>query len=282
MSITGPSERVRSGKFIWWVNREFLKSEVRARLAEPETLMSPPAEPVPRRDALPRVTELVRTLWPELPEAGVIIKRYRARGLWQQLKDVVRPSRARRAFERALVLTHLGIATPKPIAVGERRCCRWLGEAYLISEEVQDTQTVWEHRQSSTRAAAKRILARALARTLALLHNAGFSHSDPNFSNFLVRGPLGLSRELIAIDLDGIEKVGYISVRAAAKDLYRLVRYMEPGERLWFVAEYCRDREPRLDPREFNRLCDKYTPRQQRPAARNPSSRAVRQSKACP
>jgi tRNA A-37 threonylcarbamoyl transferase component Bud32 len=277
MAITGACERFRARKFVWWVNREFLKPELRKRLAEPGPLMGPPGVPIPRRDGLARVTELVRTQFPELPENGLIIKRYRGASMWRTLKDVVRPSRARRAFERALILKQLGVATPTPIAVGERRCCRWLQEAFLISEEISDAKTVWEHRHASSESATKHVLARALGRTLARLHNAGFAHSDPNFSNFLVRGPVGLSRELVAIDLDGVSRRGFISARAAAKDLYRLVRYMERTERLWFVAQYCRGREPRLDAREFDRLCDKFIkPRPQTAVAAQPN-----QGKAC-
>ncbi len=92
-----------------------------------------------------------------------------------------------------------------------------------------------------------------LARTLAQLHDAGFSHSDPNFNNWLVR-----DSQLIAIDLDAIGRKGFVSARAAAKDLYRLVRYMEPGERLWFVARYCRSRKIAIAAREFDRLCQSY------------------------
>src|SRR5688572_12691891 len=136
MSAVDPAKRLRAGEFTWWVNQEFLRPELRERLALPHALMTPPAEPIPRRDSLPRVTELVRTQLPELPERGLVIKRYRTRNWWQSLKDLARPSRARRAFHCAFVLKQLGVATPEPVAVGERRCCRWLQEAFLISEEL--------------------------------------------------------------------------------------------------------------------------------------------------
>ena len=101
-------------------------------------------------------------------------------------------------------------------------------------------------------------LMRALARTLAKLHDAGFSHSDPNFSNWLICGEPYPNPKLVAIDLDGVRKVGFMTAKSAAKDLYRLVRYMTPYERRWFVAQYSRARTRRLCAHEFDRLCQAY------------------------
>jgi tRNA A-37 threonylcarbamoyl transferase component Bud32 len=257
MSAAHPWVRCRAGEFLWWVNREFFTPELVRALTEPQRLMSPPAERIVRSDGLARVTELVRTRLPELPGRGLIIKRYEPRDRWQSIKDLVRCSRAQRTFSYAFSLQKAGIATPTPIAVGERRCCRWVRESFLISEEIPGARTSWEHRKDS-RSGRRSVLARALGRALGRLHDAGFSHSDPNFSNFLVRGGLSARTELVAIDLDGIRRKGFISPRTAAKDLYRLVRYMDPDERLWFVAQYCRSRETKLDPREFDALCQRY------------------------
>ena len=219
--------------------------------------MAPPAEPVPR-DATPRITQLVRRKLPELPGRPLIIKRYRSKNLLQSLKDLFRSSPARRAFAKAFLLQQHNIPTATPIAAGETRHCRWLKESYLISEEILDANTLWEWRNAAVNRHHSRVLMRALAKVLARLHNAGFSHSDPNISNFLVCGNPYLSPELFVIDLDGIKRCRSVSPRCAAKYLYRVVRYLTPDERLWFVAQYCRSRHPRLSAREFNRLIDVY------------------------
>jgi hypothetical protein len=99
---------------------------------------------------------------------------------------------------------------------------------------------------------------RSLARILAKLHDAGYSHSDANFSNWLVIGAPYPEPHLFAIDLDGVRHIGGISAKAAAKDLYRLVRYMSPFERAWFIAQYCRSRKRRLQPHAFLRLCQAH------------------------
>lgn len=246
MALSRPWAQFKTGSATWWINRAFDGADLRARLEVPEKLMSPPAEPL-ARDSAPRNTQVARARW---NETTVYIKRYCQKKLTQTVKDIFRPSRARRAFEQSFALSEAGIATPLPIAVGEVRAGRRLKEAFLITKGVADAKTLFEHRALAKGRAHSRLLMRALARTLATLHDAGYSHSDPNFSNWLVVGA-----HLLAIDLDGVRHVGSISTKAAAKDLYRLVRYMSPYERVWFAAQYCRARECRLDPRAFLRFC---------------------------
>ena len=256
MSSADAWVRCREGDLVWLISREFFSPEFQMALRDHARLMLAPAEPISRWDGLPRSTELVRS---RLQGAAtrVVIKRYIPNNLWQSFKDVFRRSRARRGFQTAFALQERGIAVAAPVAAGEKRCCCWLKEAFLISEEIPNARTIWEHRKGAD-ASQKHQLARALARTLAQLHDAGFSHSDPNFNNWLVRGSIQDSASIVAIDLDSISKKDFISTRAAAKDLHRLVRYMEPRERLWFVAQYCRSRKMKLCAREFDELCQRY------------------------
>ena len=254
MALSRPWAQFKAGSVTWWISREFDHPDLRARLQAPEKLMAPPAQLLPR-DSAPRNTVVARAQWNGLV---VYIKRYRQKNLAQTVKDIFRPSRARRAFECSFALNQAGIATPVPIAVGEVRAGRRLKESFLLTKEVPDTRTFFEHRALAKGRAQTRLLMRALARTLAKLHDAGFSHSDPNFSNWLVIGPPFPQPNLLAIDLDGVRRTGFMSAKAAAKDLYRLIRYMSPYERTWFVAQYCRARKRRLSARAFLRLCQAH------------------------
>jgi tRNA A-37 threonylcarbamoyl transferase component Bud32 len=251
MALSRPWAQFKAGSATWWINRDFDRPELRERLQTPEQLLAAPAQRV-TRDSAPRNTEVVRAEWQGLV---VYIKRYRQKNLAQSVKDVFRPSRARRAFECSFVLNERSVATPLPVAVGEVRAGRRLKESFLITKEVPNAKTLFEHRALAKNLAQTRVLMRALAHTLAKLHDAGFSHSDPNFSNWLVAGAPFPRPSLVAIDLDGVRKAGFVSAKAAANDLYRLVRYMSAYERIWFVAQYCRARKSRLSAREFDRLC---------------------------
>jgi tRNA A-37 threonylcarbamoyl transferase component Bud32 len=251
MALSRPWAQFKAGSVTWWINRDFDDPDLRDRLRAIDQLMAPPAQRV-ARDSAPRNTEVARAEWKGF---NVYIKRYRQKNLAQTVKDMFRLSRARRAFEYSFILNEHGIATPAPIAVGEVRAGRQLKESFLITKEVPNTRTFFEHRALVKSRVQTRVLMRALARTLAKLHDAGFSHSDANFSNWLITGAPFSQPNLVAIDLDGVRKVRFVSAKAAAKDLYRLVRYMSPYERAWFVAQYCRARKSRLSAREFNRLC---------------------------
>jgi tRNA A-37 threonylcarbamoyl transferase component Bud32 len=254
MALSRPWAQFKAGSVTWWINRDFDRPELRTRLQAHGQLMISPAQMLPR-DAAPRNTAVARADW---DGTIVYIKRYGSKNLAQTVKDIFRPSRARRAFECSFVLNERGVATPLPIAVGELRAGRRLKEAFLITKEVPNAKTFFEHRALAKRPAQTRVLMRALARTLAKFHDAGFSHSDPNFSNWLVTGAPFPRPNLVAIDLDGVRKVGSVPTKAAAKDLYRLVRYMSPYERVWFTAQYCRARKEPISARELNRLCRAY------------------------
>jgi hypothetical protein len=241
----------------WQVNRAFASAAFTKRLCAPEALFASPAEPL-TRDAVPRFTQLVRTRLPEHPATPFIIKRYRSKNFWDAVKHLFRPSRARRAFERAFLLQRHNIPTAIPVAAGEKRRCRWLCESYLISIEIPDVRTLWDVKRLTKDPRHTRLLVRQLATTMARLHDAGFSHSDPNLANFLVCGDDARSVELILIDLDNVRPRGRVSLRQAAKDLRRLLRVrISPREHLWFVAQYSRARAKRLPSRQMISLLEK-------------------------
>ena len=255
MALSRPWAQFKAGSATWWINRQFDEPDLRARLGAADTLMSTSTQRI-ARDAAPRNTEVARAEW---NGTAVYIKRYRRKNFAQSVKDIFRPSRARRAFECAFALNEHGVATPPPIAVGEVRIGRKLNESFLITREVPNAKTLFEHRALAKHRGQTRVLVRALARTLAKLHDADFSHSDPNFSNWLVAGPPFPEPKLLAIDLDGVRRtIRFVPAKAAAKDLHRLVRYMSPYERVWFVAQYCRARKKRLSPHELDRFCDDW------------------------
>ncbi|WP_375740453.1 lipopolysaccharide kinase InaA family protein [Pseudomonas boanensis] len=67
-------------------------------------------------------------------EHDVLIKRYNIKGLMHGLTRFWRPSRAWHSWREGNRLDFLGIATPRPLAVLERRFCWLRGRAYLITE----------------------------------------------------------------------------------------------------------------------------------------------------
>ncbi len=70
----------------------------------------------------------------ELDGRPLVIKRYNIKGWLHWLKRFWRPSRAWHSWVEGHRLELLGIATPRPLAVIERRWCWLRGRAYLVSE----------------------------------------------------------------------------------------------------------------------------------------------------
>ncbi|MDQ0651083.1 lipopolysaccharide kinase InaA family protein [Pseudomonas cedrina] len=70
----------------------------------------------------------------EVAGRSLVIKRYNIKGIAHWLKRFWRPSRAWHSWREGNRLTFLGIATPKPLAVLEKRFFWLRGRAYLVTE----------------------------------------------------------------------------------------------------------------------------------------------------
>ena len=70
----------------------------------------------------------------ELNGRDYLVKRYNMKNLMHWCKRFWRPSRAWHSWREGNRLLHLGLATPRPLAVVERRWCWLRGRAYIITE----------------------------------------------------------------------------------------------------------------------------------------------------
>lgn len=147
----------------------------------------------------------------------LVLKRYNIKDWRHALRRAPQPTRAWRAWRNAALLRALGIATPLPVAVLERRWGPLRGGAYLLTEAVDGVPL-------ATAAAAAGVPERA-ARELRLLFEAlallRCSHGDCKASNFLHDG-----ERLWTLDLDGMRRrcTAARLGRALARDRARLLR----------------------------------------------------------
>jgi RIO-like serine/threonine protein kinase len=147
-----------------------------------------------------------RIPWDERSDA--FVKETRRR----RVLGLVRPSRARRAFEAARVLVAAGVPTAEPLE------CRDEGSKAVFVARFVDGAPL-DVAKDGERA----------ARLAARIHEAGVVHGDFKPANILVgRGGLVAKRELVVIDLDAAKVTkGPPSRRARARDLGALVAYAE-------------------------------------------------------
>lgn len=248
--MRGHTERwrwIRVGKLQWQVHADFVGAPLLARLAVPESLLSPPAQLIRPRSGS-GTTEVARVVVAELPHPPLFLKRYHRGGLWQRFRDCFRTPRARRAFELAFRLRQNGVATALPVAaVGSR--WPWKDAGFLITAEVRSARRLYEFSQECREARERKAVIQALARLMAALHDLGLLAGDPSLTNFLmVRDAENLWRPVL-IDLDGVRTHRLGARGGEWKSLRRLSARaaLAARERLRFLVAYCRARRPPLD-----------------------------------
>jgi tRNA A-37 threonylcarbamoyl transferase component Bud32 len=234
------------------VRTAFAKPEFLKRLEQPELLLRSPTRIIKpeERTRLPLVAQVDLS---ELEGLPLIVKRQRPRGLSQIAKGLFCTSSARREFETSLLFEASRLPTAMAVAAGERRCRGLVHETYLISALVPETRMLHAVNLECTDRTQRVRIVRSFARTIASLHDASFSHTDPSLTNFLVGNAAGPSPQIYIIDLDGVKLRPTFLERLAVKDLYRLFHrsHALAQERLWFLAQYCRARRQRLQARDL-------------------------------
>ncbi len=125
-----------------------------------------------------------------LPELDFHLKRYPAAGVRAWLQHLVRPSRARAEYDRALTLATLHVPAVEGLGIGEARH----GASWFLTRTVPHTQPLSEFFETALPALAparqtrlRQRLARELGRLLATMHNAGAVHDDLHPANILLR-----------------------------------------------------------------------------------------------
>lgn len=196
-----------AGGLNWQVRTALLTPAAEAVLVDPDGWLA----------RLPKLIKDGRTTTVGLAD-GLVLKRFNFRKLINLAKDLLRPSRARRALRKAYHLELAGILTPRCLAAADRRALGFLLRSYLLMEEIPGAMDLTAYLRRGN--APEPAVIRAAAELLARLHHEGFSHRDLKESNLV----LDSCGKLHLIDLDGMDYLGRVSDAQAAADLERLAR----------------------------------------------------------
>ncbi|BFN25725.1 3-deoxy-D-manno-octulosonic-acid kinase [Pseudomonas sp. SCT] len=156
----------------------------------------------------------------ELGSRALLIKRYNIKNPLHWLKRFWRPSRAWHSWVEGNRLDFLGIATPRLLAVIERRWLWMRGPAWLITELLRGEDIIARFQPYLNGSPPEEELF-ALDRLFAVLIRERISHGDLKGHNlFWEQGRWAL------IDLDAVQQHGSDAsfVRAYAKDRARFLR----------------------------------------------------------
>jgi tRNA A-37 threonylcarbamoyl transferase component Bud32 len=231
---------VRLGGLRWWVRIDFLNDRLKALLADPDgalALGERMFKTGPNRQSTVGAFD------------GAVLKRFNTKNRLNYLKNLFRPSRAFRAYQKAYHLELLGLPTPKPIAAAERRVLRVLLNSYLVTEEIPGATDLGAILKSGSK--PDRELVRQAGHLIGRLHAEGFSHADLKETN-LVRGSDG---RLYLLDLDALEFLKKVPDERDVADLARLLKgankfsNVTREDRFAFLLAYCRSRNIRRLPR---------------------------------
>ncbi len=134
----------------------------------------------------------------DLEGRKLVIKRYNIKSTGHALSRAWRPSRAWHAWVEAHRLRFLGIVTPRPLALIERRLGPLRGRAWLITEYCEGPSL--QERLAGEKSVPAEI-GEAVRRLFAQLAVAHISHGDLKATNFIFSG-----NELCVLDLDAMRR----------------------------------------------------------------------------
>ena len=158
----------------------------------------------------------------------LVIKRYNIKDAGHAVSRAWRPSRAWHAWVEAHRLRFLGIATPRPLALIERRLGPLRGRAWLITEYCAGPSLLERLAAHADSGAPAGILA-AVRRLFAQFAAERIGHGDLKANNFIWNG-----RDLCVLDLDAMRQYDSEAAwrKAWRKDRARFLRNWPAGSAL--------------------------------------------------
>jgi len=166
----------------------------------------------------------------ELAQRPIVIKRYNIKHFWHGISRGWRRSRASISWSNVHRLTWLGIATPAPVALLERKILGWQCEAYYLAEWLDGISL--RHLTQQADAPAIALAAQHLADVFYRWHLLGISHGDCKADNFKY-----LDQQWWVLDLDSMRQHANEAkaLRAHVRDLKRLFANWQASDRLYNV-----------------------------------------------
>ena len=221
-------------KGVWAVaSRDLDPVSVEAVVSDPEAILRHSGTIVLKDSRTALVAEA--TLMVKGRPTPVIIKRFNPKKTLESLLNLVRPSRAGRAWQAGQHLKSRGLPTPQNLAYVVRTGGGWLGRwltgrAYLVTAKAEPSITLGDYAKlvlpqapGDEQRAQIRRLTMALAKLLRVLHERSISDRDLKAANILIVGdPLAEEIKLTLIDLVGVQLLHPLPAGRRLQNLARL------------------------------------------------------------
>ena len=180
----------------------------------------------------------------------LIIKKFKLLRFYDRFRLRFQKSKAVRSLEIGIALSELGIKTPKPIALVERRNSlnKIISSFYITKFEKYDC-TLKEIIKDKNHSFHKKIhiFLPGIAKDIKKMHDAGIIHNDLHVGNILIKN-LSSKPSFFYIDLNRGRIKKKLSINKRLKDIARL--RLNKDEQKKFLKNY----EPDFSEKLFNKL----------------------------
>jgi tRNA A-37 threonylcarbamoyl transferase component Bud32 len=206
------------------------------------------------------------------------LKHNRISDLRSWMRALVRPSKARTEYRRALKVAARGVSTIFPLALGERADGR-AGDSFLLTRTLDGAmmfhtyvETKLVDMPADRQARLRQRLAVRLGEFIGRVHEAGIHHHDLHCGNILVQVSPDDQPRFYLVDLQVVRLGSSLSWRSSLANLVVLNRWpslrASRADRLRFWRAYCRARSalsgtppPRQAASEWVRMLEEETGR---------------------
>ncbi|MEY3651100.1 MAG: hypothetical protein RLZZ351_465, partial [Pseudomonadota bacterium] len=167
---------------------------------------------------------------------SVVVKRYNIKSFWHGVSRAFRQTRAAKSWANAYRLNILGISTPKPIALIEKRWWGLRGKAYFLSEYL-DAPDAHDYFAKIKNKKLQTVAIKNIVDLFYRMHLLKLSHGDMKSSNIkLLDGNPSL------IDLDSMRqhRCDFFALKAHVQDLRRFMQNWQAQPALYnmFVEKF--------------------------------------------
>jgi tRNA A-37 threonylcarbamoyl transferase component Bud32 len=157
----------------------------------------------------------------ELSGRLLVVKRYNMKNMWHATRRSYRQSRAWMSWRNAHLLKSIGVNTPNPVAMMEKRLGPLRSVSYILTEYVDGTDTY--HLLNSDKAGEIDLfgLVKQFGELFRRFASSSISHGDFKATNFIVS-----DKKLFITDLDAVckHRFKWRFQKAFMKDLDRLMQ----------------------------------------------------------
>jgi tRNA A-37 threonylcarbamoyl transferase component Bud32 len=262
-SLNSDFEKIRQNKCTLYIHKQFANdSLVKGLLAGEEKLRQLYVlKPIPSSEST-CVDKFSISVGDD--EREIYLKQYLCGSPLRFIKSVFRRSRARRAFEAALMLARNSFDTSEVVAMGERRDGFFHRNNFLATFAAENSKAIYQLIPENSKILDKeqlrswRQLIRALGRTIGKMHADSIFHGDLRLGNILARRK-GNHWRLFFIDNERTKKFHRLPFKLRLKNLVQ-VNMVPAGntsntDRMRFFREYCA--ENKISKRQSKLLAEK-------------------------